>query len=96
MAEIKKSLSTLQSDFKLYLTTALSVAKIPAKLDTPEKMSFDELQSALLKLKVDMKDISIFRGIKQLYDEMMALQGEINRVDVEIDILVKKLYRIEE
>lgn len=50
------SLSTLQSDFKLYLTTVLSVAKIPAKLDTPGKMSFDELQTTLTKLKVDMKD----------------------------------------
>jgi hypothetical protein len=94
MAEIKKSLSMLQSDFKLYLTTVLGVAKIPAKLDTPEKMSFDELQSALTKLKVDMKDISIFRSIKQLYDEMMALQKEIDRVDVEIDKVVGELYGI--
>jgi type I restriction-modification system DNA methylase subunit len=92
MAEIKKSLSMLQSDFKLYLTTVLSVAKIPSKLDTPEKMSFDELQSALTKLKVDMKDFSIFRSIKQLYDEMMALQKEADRVDGEIDKVVGELY----
>jgi hypothetical protein len=94
MAKIKKSLSTLQSDFKLYLTTVLSVAKIPAKLDTPEKMSFDELQSALTKLKVDMKDFSIFRSIKQLYDEMMALQNEIDTLDGKIDKVVNELYGV--
>ncbi len=94
MAKLKKSLSTLQSDFKLYLTTVLSVAKIPAKLDTPEKMSFDELQSALVKLKVDTKDISIFRSIKQLYDEMMALQNEIEKLDGKIDKVVNELYGI--
>jgi hypothetical protein len=76
------------------LTTVLSVAKIPAKLDTPEKMSFDELQTALAKLKVDMKDFSIFRSIKQLYDEMISLQSEIDRVDGEINIMVNKLYEI--
>jgi hypothetical protein len=58
------------------------------------KMSFDELQSSLTKLKVDMKDISIFRSIKQLYDEMMVLQNEINRVDGEIDKMVGDLYGI--
>lgn len=94
MAKIKKSLSILQSDFKLYLTTVLSVAKMPSKLDTPEKMSFDELQSTLAKLKVDMKDFSIFRSIKQLYDEIMALQQEIDRLDGEINITVNKLYEI--
>lgn len=96
MAEIKKSLFTLQSDFKLYLTTVLSVAKIPAKLDAPEKMSFDELQTTLVKLKVDMKDISIFRSIKQLYDEMMALQNEIDKLDGEIDKAVGELYKIQQ
>jgi hypothetical protein len=94
MAEIKKSLSTLQSDFKLYLTTVLGVVKIPAKLDTLEKMTFDELQSALTKLKVDMKDISIFRSIKQFYDEMTALKQEVDRVDREIDKAVGELYGI--
>lgn len=92
MAKLKRSLSTLQSDFKLYLTTVLSVAKISAKLDTPEKMSFDELQTALTKLKVDMKDFSIFRSVKQLYDEMMTLQNEIDKLDGEIDKAVGELY----
>lgn len=92
MAKLKNLLSTLQSDFKLYLTTVLSVTKIPAKLDTPEKMSFDELQTALAKLKVDMKDFSIFRSVKQLHDEMMALQNEIDRMDGEIDKVVNELY----
>jgi hypothetical protein len=96
MAKIKKSLSTLQNDFKLYLTTVLSIAKIPAKFDTPEKMSFDELQSALSKLKVDMKDFSIFRSIKQLYDEMTELQKEIDRVDGEIEEVIGGLYKIGE
>jgi hypothetical protein len=86
------NLSNLQNEFKTYLSTVLSVAKIPAKLDTPEKMSFDELQTTLTKLKVDMKDISIFRSIKQLYDEMMTLQKEIDRVDGEIDKVVSELY----
>lgn len=94
MAKLKKSLSALQSDFKLYLTTILGVAKIPAKLDTPEKMSFDELQTALAKLKVDMKDFSIFRSVKQLHDEMMALQNEIDRLNGEIDKAVGELYGI--
>jgi type I restriction-modification system DNA methylase subunit len=85
-------LSNLQNEFKTYLSTVLSVAKIPTKLDTPEKMSLDELQTTLTKLKVDMKDISIFRSIKQLYDEMMALQNEIDRVDGEIDKAVGALY----
>lgn len=88
------NLSNLQNEFKTYLSTVLSVAKIPTKLDTPEKMSFDELQTTLAKLKVDMKDISIFRSIKQLYDEMMALQKEIDRVDGEIDKMVEKLYGV--
>ena len=88
------NLSNLQNEFKEYLSSALGVAKIPAKLDAPEKMSFDELQSALSKLKVDMKDISIFRSIKQLYEEMTALQKEIDRVDMEIDKAVSELYGI--
>ncbi|MDP3301112.1 MAG: TaqI-like C-terminal specificity domain-containing protein [Sulfuricurvum sp.] len=92
--ELVAKLSNLQDEFKDYLSSALSVAKIPAKLDAPEKMSFDELQSALTKLKVDMKDISIFRSIKQLYDEMMELQKEVDRVDGEIDKMVGDLYGI--
>ncbi len=92
MAKFKKSLSALQSEFKAYLTIVLSVAKIPAKLDAPEKLTFDELQTTLSKLKVNMKDISIFRSIKQLYDEMMTLQKEIDRVDGKIDKAVGELY----
>jgi len=92
--ELVANLSNLQNEFKTYLSTVLGVAKISAKLDTPEKMSFDELQSALTKLKVDMKDISIFRSIKQLYDEMTALQKEVDRVDEEIDNEILRLYEI--
>jgi cell division protein FtsB len=90
--ELVAKLSNLQNEFKTYLSTVLSVAKIPTKLDTPEKMSFDELQTTLAKIKVDMKDISIFRSIKQLYDEMMALQKEIDALDGKIDKVVNKLY----
>lgn len=32
-------------------------------------------KTALSKLKVDMKEISIFHSIKQLYDEITALMG---------------------
>lgn len=90
--ELVAKLSNLQNEFKSYLSSVLGVVKIPAKLDTPEKMSFDEFQSALLKLKVDMKDLSIFRSTKQLYEEMIALQKEIDRVDGEIDKVVCELY----
>jgi len=93
--ELVAKLSNLQNEFKSYLSSVLGVVKIPAKLDTPEKMSFDEFQSVLSKLKVDTKDISIFRSIKQFYDEMMVLKSEINRVDGEIDIAVSALYGIE-
>jgi hypothetical protein len=93
--ELVAKLSNLQNEFKSYLSSVLGVVKIPAKLDTPEKMSFDEFQSVLSKLKVDTKDISIFRSIKQFYDEMMVLKSEINRVDGEIDIAVSALYNVD-
>jgi hypothetical protein len=41
-----------------------------------------------------MKDISIFRSIKQFYDEMTALKQEVDRVDREIDKAVGELYGI--
>lgn len=72
----------------------LFLSLIPAKLDAPEKISFDELQSSLRKLKIDMKYFSIFRSIKQLYDEMIALQKEVDRVDVEIEKVVGELYGV--
>lgn len=94
MAGLKKSLSSLQNDFKFYLTTALGITKVSSKLDAPEKMAFDELQTTLTKLKIDMKNISIFRSIKQFHDEMMALQKEVDSVDEEIDKTVNELYEV--
>ncbi len=87
-------LNTLNLEFKSYLNTVLNVIKIPSKLDAPQNMSFDELKTVLEKSKVDMKDISIFRSVKQMYDEMLGLQKEIDARSEDIDKNVNALYGI--
>lgn len=92
ISALKKQLNTLNIEFKSYLNTVLNVIKIPSKLDTPQNLSFDELKIVLEKSKVDMKDISVFRSVKQMYDEMVGLHGEVDRVNSEIDKVIGRLY----
>lgn len=92
ISALKKQLNTLNIEFKSYLNTVLNVIKIPSKLDAPQNMSFDELKTVLEKSKVDIKDISVFRSVKQMHDEMVGLQGEVGRVNSEIDKVIGGLY----
>ncbi len=95
MLVLKKRLNTQNTEFKSYLNTVLNVIKIPSKLDTPQNMSFDELKTVLEKSKVDMKDISVFRSVKQLYDEMLYLGKEIIELNRQIDLAVVRLYGVD-
>jgi regulator of replication initiation timing len=94
ISSLKKQLNTLIIEFKSYLNTVLNVIKIPSKLDAPQNMSFDELKTVLEKSKVDMKDISVFRSVKQMHDEMVALQSEIDKLDGDIGKAVGGLYGV--
>ncbi|MDD4884041.1 hypothetical protein [Sulfuricurvum sp.] len=79
---------------KVYLSSVLHVSKIHTKLYALEKLTVNQFQTTLTKVKVDMKDIPTFQGIKQLYEEMTTFQREIARMDAKIDNIVGGLHGI--
>ncbi len=87
-------LTELKTDFSDYVTAILKVSSLSKALQNPEKLSFEQLTLELEKKKVVLTDLAIFKMLKQLHADMLALKTEIVQTEQVVNEKVYLLYQL--